>query len=56
VARWREREPLAVPAWVLDPAFEDEAMAWLDDLYERDPERWYEAIVEVVSTPTYTVP
>jgi len=56
MARWREREPVAIPAWVFDPAFESAALTWLDDLHERDQERWYEAFVEIISTPTYTRP
>jgi hypothetical protein len=57
VARWRrDPEPVVVPAWVFDPAFEAEAGAWLDALYEQDTERWYEAFVEIISTPTYTRP
>jgi len=56
MARWREREPVAIPAWVFDPGFESAALAWLDDLHERDQERWYEAFVEIISTPTYTRP
>lgn len=56
MARWRDRDPWVVPAWVFDPAFEAEADAWLDDLYERDRDRWYEAFVAIISTPTYTRP
>jgi hypothetical protein len=29
-----------------------EADAWLDALYDVDPERWYEAFVLIISTPT----
>jgi hypothetical protein len=56
VARWRDPEPVAIPAWVFDPDFEAEADAWLDDLYQRDTEAWYEAFVAIISTPTYTRP
>jgi hypothetical protein len=56
MATWREREPVEIPAWVFDSAFEAEAFTWLDDLYERDQERWYEAFVTIISIPTYTRP
>jgi len=29
-----------------------EADAWLDALYAEDPERWYEALVLIISSPT----
>jgi hypothetical protein len=42
-------------AWVYgDPG--GLADAWLDDLYERDREHWYEAFVTLISTPAYTWP
>jgi hypothetical protein len=56
VARWREREHVEIPAWVFDPDFQAEADAWLDDLYVRDFDRWCEAIVTIISTPTITHP
>lgn len=54
VARWRERAPLVIPEWVFDDT--PEAMAWLDDLYERDFDLWYEALVTILSTPTCSRP
>lgn len=54
MARWRDQPPMEIPAWVFDPT--PEADAWLDALYERDNERWYEVVVEIISTPTYTSP
>jgi hypothetical protein len=56
MARWRERPDAEIPAWVFDPDFQAEADAWLDDLYVRDFDRWQEAFVTIISTPTYTRP
>jgi hypothetical protein len=61
VARWRDPQRVAIPAWVLDVWVyggdpDGLADAWLDDLYERDREAWYEAFVAIISTPTYTRP
>jgi len=53
VARWRNRGPVAVPDWVFDPVFAPEADAWLDDLQQRDPERWHDVFAELISTPVY---
>ena len=60
MARWRDPEPWVVPGWVVDAwVYGDPgglADAWLDDMYERDQERWYEAFVVFLSTPAYTRP
>ena len=53
MARWREREAPAVPAWVLADITAPEVDDWLDDLYERDQDRWYKAFVEIISTPVH---
>lgn len=52
MARWRKQPEPVVPAWVLADIEAPEADAWLDALYAEDPERWYEALVLIISSPT----
>jgi hypothetical protein len=61
VARWRQRPEGEIPAWVLDAwVYGDwdapEVDAWLDGLYERDPDQWAVAFVELISIPSYSRP
>jgi hypothetical protein len=42
-------------AWIYgDDAARELADAWLDDLYDRDPEAWGTALIECLATPGYT--
>lgn len=52
MARWRKQAEPVVPDWVLADIGSPLADEWLDALYDDDPERWYEALVIVISTPT----
>jgi hypothetical protein len=55
MARWFRRK-VRVPEWVLADSSSPEAQAWLAELKARDPEAWWTAWVEVISTPVWTKP
>jgi hypothetical protein len=52
MATWRKPPGPAVPAWVLADIESPLVDEWLDALHDEDPQRWYEAFVLVISTPT----
>ena len=47
-----------MPLWVLEAWVSGDAdgaaVAWLDDLFDRDRGRWDVAFVELISTPAFT--
>ena len=52
MARWRKQPGPPVPAWVLEDVESPLVDEWLDALYDKDPERFYEAFVVIISTPS----